>query len=94
MKLFKIILPLLLLLALSGCVTKYVPYPVYIECDYPRIELVSKVPLIEVTPADECVVTDDSVMNLINGSRRLRRSEEYYIKEITRYNIKFVDNDN
>ena len=81
---------LILSFLFSGCVTKVVKEPYYIECNCPKIKVIKTVAPIEVNIDDNKSITQDSCKRLVTGSKQLRKSETYYIKELTSYNKKFT----
>ena len=73
----------------SGCSTVVTEY-VYVEGTCPRIEVLEPVGKIKVIVGPNGEITKESAGNLVNGARQLRKSEAYYIEQVTNYNEKFV----
>ena len=73
----------------SGC-TKIVEVPVFITSTCPKIEVLKPVAQIEVVTDGNGTITNTSVHNLINGAQQLRKSENYYIEQVSTYNSKFT----
>ena len=80
---------LILSFTFSGCGDKQPPVITPNIC--PKIEILTKVePISVMVDSNGSVVSESNTGNLINGASQLRKSETYYIKEITRYNEKFT----
>ncbi len=73
----------------TGC-TRYIEVPKFIEATCPKIEILKPVDKIDVTISADGAIRDKSMYNLIRGAKMLRKSESFYIKQITNYNSKFT----
>ena len=86
--LLRTILILSFTFSLAAC-TRTVTVPVYVEAQCPKIEVLKKVDKLEVEMDHEGRITAKSTYDLIRGAGQLRRSESYYIEQITKYNKEF-----
>jgi len=88
----KIMVNMILILSfifnLSGCTTVVKKY-VYVESKCPHIEVLKRVDDIPVEVDANGSITKESVDNLIIGAKQLRKSESYYIRQLTEYNKRF-----
>lgn len=76
----------------TGC-TKYIEVPVFVEASCPKLETLKPVGKIDVIVSSDGAIRGDSMYNLIKGAKMLRKSEGFYIKQITTYNSEFVKSD-
>jgi len=79
----------LALLLLTGC-THTVKEVVFVEASCPHIEVISAVPAIDGNITEGCVC-GDQLTELLQGTVDLRRSEGYYIKQVSKYNKEFTN---
>ena len=77
---YKILLTALLSFSIYGCSEPVKP---------PKIKTLKRVSDIEISVKNTCVCGDDLKL-LINHDRQLRKSETYYIEQLTIYNEKFT----
>ena len=73
----------------SGC-TRYIEVPYYVEASCPKIEVLKIVDPIEITTDNNGSISYLSIPALLNGAKKLRKSETYYYKQIVNYNEKFL----
>lgn len=87
------ILLLTLALLFSGCQEAPEPKIQYIECDYPRLKTLYKIP-----PFTPKYVLKDGVVTLTetemskasDASLKVRSQVNFYVRQITEYNNRFV----
>ena len=84
----KLIILLMVVILFSGCTchTK----TVYIEKELPTILVPEKVSSIDINVTNECIC-GESVINVFNGIKALRNTENYCIKQLIMYNKDFVN---
>ena len=71
----------------TGCSTR-TEY-VFVEAKCPKIEVLQRVDDINGSFVGECLC-GDQLYDLMIGTSQLRKSETYYIDEITKYNEEFT----
>jgi len=76
-------------LVFSGC-TKIVKEYVYIEATCPQIKVLKPVPRIDGRIGPDYSVEGEQLTKLLQGASQLRKTETYYIQEITKYNKEFT----
>lgn len=86
------IFSLALALMLSGCVTKIVEVPVYIEAQCPNLELMEKVPALSGYKDENGCVCGPQLQILLEGATDLRRSETFYYEQAVRFNEEYSEN--
>jgi len=91
----RLLLSMILILSFifsTGC-TKYIKYPVFIEASCPKLEILKPVDRIDINVSSDGAIRDESMHNLIIGAKMLRKTEVFYIDQLTDYNSKFVEPD-
>ena len=87
-RLLRILLILSIAFSTLGCTTtRYV----YIEPTCPKIEVLETVPKIQGRVGPDGCLRGDQLKELFKGAKMLRKSENYYREQITKYNQEFVD---
>jgi len=74
-------------LLLTGCTTKEY---VFLDNKCPKIEVLAPVGNISGRVDDDGSIRGQQLMDLLNGASQLRKSENYYIEEVTKYNEIFA----
>ena len=77
------------ILLITGCTTIVDRY-VYVDVPCPKIKVLQVVPVIDGNVTNGCVC-DNQLTDLLRGTSDLRKSESYYIDELTTYNKEFTE---
>jgi len=76
------------LLLFSGC-TRIIEKPVLVETQCPRLVTIPEVDTLTIVVGEDGKLTQHSLNALVNTSKALRRTEQFYLWQINKYNAKY-----
>jgi len=85
----KILIALLLVVLLGTGCTRTVEKLVYVKASCPKIQVLKPVGKIDGNITNGCVC-DTQLKELLMGTSQLRKSENYYIEQVGKYNNNFT----